>query len=52
MAETVEVTRALVTAPLPQIIEKLGLAIAQAQFALDTNSIELAKTMAAAINTP
>jgi hypothetical protein len=47
MAETVEVTRALVTAPLPQIIEKLGLAIAQAQFALDTNSIELAKTMAA-----
>lgn len=47
MAETVEVTRALVTAPLPRIIEKLGLAIAQAQFALDTNSIELAKTMAA-----
>jgi hypothetical protein len=46
MAESVEVTRALVTAPLPQIIEKLGLAIAQAQFALDTNSIELAKTMA------
>jgi hypothetical protein len=47
MAETVAVTRALVTAPLPQIIEKLGLAIAQAQFALDTNSVELAKTMAA-----
>lgn len=47
MSETVAVTRALVTAPLPQIIEKLGLAIAQAQFALDTNSVELAKTMAA-----
>jgi hypothetical protein len=47
MAETPEVTRALVTAPLPQIIEKLGISIAQAQFALDTNSVELAKIMAA-----
>ncbi|WP_428241189.1 hypothetical protein [Gynuella sp.] len=46
MPETIAVTRALVTAPLPQIIEKLGLAIAQAQFALDTNSVELAKIMA------
>ncbi|MCL6271680.1 hypothetical protein M3P05_17315 [Sansalvadorimonas sp. 2012CJ34-2] len=46
MAETPAVTRALVSAPLPQIIEKLGLAIAQAQFALDSNSVELAKTMA------
>ena len=45
MAETPSVTRALVTAPLPQIIEKLGLAIAQAQFALDTNSVEIAKAM-------
>ncbi len=45
MSETVPVTRALVTAPLPQIIEKLGLAIAQAQFALDTNSVEVAKVM-------
>ncbi|MFV2003603.1 MAG: hypothetical protein ACC650_00285 [Gammaproteobacteria bacterium] len=45
MAETTTVTRALVTAPLPQIIEKLGLAIAQAQYALDTNSVALAKTM-------
>jgi len=45
MAETPSVTRALVTAPLPQIIEKLGLAIAQAQYALDTNSVEIAKTM-------
>lgn len=45
MSETVQVTRALVTAPLPQIIEKLGLAIAQAQFALDKNSVEIAKLM-------
>ena len=45
MPETPSVTRALVTAPLPQIIEKLGLAIAQAQYALDTNSVALAKTM-------
>lgn len=42
------VTRALVTAPLPQIIEKLGIAIAQAQHALDANSVETAKAMAAA----
>ncbi|MGY6409875.1 MAG: hypothetical protein ACXIUV_02430 [Alkalilacustris sp.] len=40
------VTRALVTAPLPQIIEKLGIAIAQAQAALDFNSIATAKAMA------
>lgn len=46
MPETPSVTRALVTAPLPQIIEKLGLAIAQAQYALDTNSVEIAKVMA------
>lgn len=39
------VTRALVSAPLPQIIEKLGLAIAQAQYALDTNSVDVAKAM-------
>lgn len=45
MAVTPAVTRALVTAPLPQIIEKLGLAIAQAQYALDTNSVAVAKTM-------
>lgn len=45
MADTPSVTRALVTAPLPQIIEKLGLAIAQAQYALDTNSVAVAKTM-------
>jgi|SRR5690606_30860668 len=46
MSATVQVTRALVSAPLPQIIEKLGLAIAQAQYALDSNAIELTKTLA------
>lgn len=45
MAKTPAVTRALVSAPLPQIIEKLGLAIAQAQYALDTNSVAVAKAM-------
>ena len=45
MAKTPSVTRALVSAPLPQIIEKLGLAVAQAQYALDTNSVEVAKAM-------
>lgn len=44
---TPAVTRALVSAPLPQIIERLGLAIAQAQSALDQNSVETAKAMAA-----
>lgn len=45
---TPAVTRALVSAPLPQIIERLGLAIAQAQSALDRNAVETAKAMAAA----
>ncbi len=45
MSEAASVTRSLVSAPLPQIIEKLGLAIAQAQYALDSNAIELAKSM-------
>ncbi|MEE4301009.1 MAG: hypothetical protein V2J24_16330 [Pseudomonadales bacterium] len=43
---TAAVTRALVTAPLPSIIERLGVAIAQAQWALDANSVEVAKMMA------
>lgn len=47
MSTAVSVTRSLVSAPLPQIIEKLGIAIAQAQYALDSNAIELTKTMAA-----
>ena len=41
-------TRALVTAPLPQIIERLGSAIAEAQFALDRNAVETAKAMSEA----
>ncbi len=45
MSTTTQVTRALVSAPLPQIIEKLGLAIAEAQYALDSNSVEIAKKM-------
>lgn len=48
MSETVEVTRSLVSAPLPQIIEKLGTSIAQAQAALDANSVRIAKEMAEA----
>lgn len=48
MSSIVKTTKALTQAPLPDIIEKLGLAIAGAQFALDTNSANLAKTMAAA----
>ena len=44
----VAVTRALVQAPLPQIIAKLGVAVAQAQAALDRNSIETAKALAEA----
>lgn len=46
MSTVVKTTKALTQAPLPDIIEKLGLAIAGAQFALDTNSANLAKTMA------
>ncbi|TDM06097.1 MAG: hypothetical protein C4K60_15700 [Ideonella sp. MAG2] len=46
MSETAEVTRSLVSAPLPQIIEKLGLSIAQAQAALDANSVQIAQAMA------
>ncbi|MBM9593566.1 hypothetical protein [Roseitranquillus sediminis] len=45
MAETPQVVRSLLSAPLPQIIERLGVAVAQAQMALDTNSVEIAKTM-------
>jgi hypothetical protein len=32
-------------APLPEMVERLGLAIAQAQFALDRNSIEIARIL-------
>ena len=46
MSTVVKTTKALTQAPLPDIIEKLGMAIAGAQFALDANSAELAKIMA------
>lgn len=45
MTDVPAVTRSLLSAPLPQIIEKLGVSIAQAQMALDQNSVEIAKTM-------
>lgn len=41
------VVNTLMNAPLPLLIEKLGLAIATAQSALDENSIKLAQAMAA-----
>lgn len=47
MSAVIKTTRALTQAPLPDIIEQLGVAIAGAQFALDTNSAEMAKLMAA-----
>lgn len=40
------VTNALVNSPLPLLIEKLGLAVASAQAALDKNSIAIAQEMA------
>ena len=46
MSETTTVTRSLVSAPLPQIIERLGLSIAQAQPALENNSVKVAQAMA------
>jgi hypothetical protein len=46
MSSVVKTTKALTQAPLPDIVEKLGLAIAGAQYALDINSATLAKTMA------
>ena len=46
MAETPSVSRSLMSAPLPQIIEQLGLSIARAQSALDANSVAVAKEMA------
>ncbi|TFI59039.1 hypothetical protein E2493_07255 [Sphingomonas parva] len=46
MTETVSVTQQLISAPLPQIIERLGIAVADAQRALDENSIKTAAAMA------
>jgi hypothetical protein len=46
MSETVQVTKSLLSAPLPLIIERLGVAIAEAQRALDENSVQTAAAMA------
>lgn len=46
MSDVPAVTRQLLSAPLPQIIERLGIAIADAQRALDTNSVLSAQQMA------
>jgi len=41
-----QVTTALETAPLPELVKNLGIAIGEAQFELDLNSIEQLKLMA------
>lgn len=46
MSETVQVTKELQSAPLPTIIAQLGISIAQAQRALDDNSLQSATAMA------
>jgi hypothetical protein len=46
MSEVPRVTNQLLSAPLPQIIERLGVAVAEAQTALDRNSIAIAQAMA------
>ncbi len=46
MSAGTTVTNALVNSPLPLLIEKLGLAVASAQAALDKNSIAVAQEMA------
>jgi hypothetical protein len=43
MAENIG--RTLLEAPLPELIQRLGLAVAQAQAALDRNSIDVAKSL-------
>ncbi len=45
MSEVPSTTRSLLSAPLPQIIEKLGVSIAQAQMALDQNSVQIAQEL-------
>ena len=46
MSQVPSVTRQLQSAPLPQIIERLGIAVADAQAALDKNSVATAVEMA------
>jgi hypothetical protein len=45
MSTTARVTHSLLSAPLPQIIERLGISIAEAQAALDKNSVKIAGEM-------
>tara|TARA_R110001583_G_scaffold16561_17_gene67906 strand:- start:1547 stop:2005 length:459 start_codon:yes stop_codon:yes gene_type:complete len=45
MSRTGATVREMTSAPLPDIVSSLGLAIAQGQFALDLNSAEIAKTL-------
>jgi hypothetical protein len=45
MSVGAEISRTLVNAPLPQLIEQLGVSIANSQAALDKNSIQLANAM-------
>lgn len=42
MPDAASVPRTLLEAPLPELIQRLGLAVAQAQSALDRNSIDVA----------
>lgn len=41
-----EIIRQLEQSPLPRLVEQLGVAISQAQFAMDRNSVETFKLMA------
>lgn len=40
------ITRDILNAPLPEMIQKLGVGIAEAQYAMDRNSIKIAQLMA------
>lgn len=46
MSEVPAVSRQLLSAPLPDIIQRLGIAVADAQHALDMNSVATASEMA------
>lgn len=46
MADATQVPRTLLEAPLPELIQRLGLAVAEAQAALDRNSIDVAMALA------
>lgn len=46
MTDSTDVPRTLLEAPLPELIQRLGIAIADAQRALDDNSIQVALAMA------